>query len=403
MARSKFGHVETRQRGVHRIHWVEKGKKESKTVRGTVKEAREELHRIEIGLLKPGASDTFDGYWIGAVEPTLPNLAPKTRLEYKRLYWREISPRIGGSRMRDATWRSLQSRVIDDIASPGTQRSVARVLSKMCNMAVRDEVISSNPCSARFEYGKATRREKNIVDTTTVAAFLSDVRGIKYEPIILLMLGGGLRMEEASALRWEDISEWRYRERAYAVVSISKTIVMAPRKTFQDFTKTPESCREMVVGDPFASRLLELSRGKSGPVVPSGADAVPGAPEAEYTAPGTSSQNWSKWVRAENCRRNLGREAEASDGVAPLHRGRRVGEALPDIPYVRFGDMRTCWSTMQAEAGSPDSVVSLAMGHTDGTTRGSHYMRSTRRLLATIADNLQEAIENAGADQGFSG
>lgn len=73
------------------------------------------------------------------------------------------------------------------------------------------------------------------------------------------------------------------------------------------------------------------------------------------------------------------------------------------VGYVRLGDIRTCWSTMHAEAGSPDSLVSMAMGHSDGTTRGSHYLRSTRRALAMIADCLPDAIENVGADLGFRG
>lgn len=399
MARSRFGTITQRERGVYCLQWWERGKRKSKTVRGTAKDARDEMHLIEIGLLRPGESDTFDEYWEKAVEPTLPRLAPNTRHEYTRLRRRELSPRIGGMRMRDATWRTLQDRVIDDIRAPSVQRSTARVMSKVFGMAVRDHVIASNPCSAGFDYRKAEPQEKVIVDTLTVSRFLSDIRDIKYEPVFLLMLGGGLRMEEASVMRWEDISIWILDDRAYAVVQIRKTLVMAPRKTFQDFTKTPESCREMVIGDPFASRLLELAEGRTGPVVPSGKPFDPSRPEAEYTSPETITHNWRSWVERENRRRALGRAASES-GDLPQHRGMRIGPALPDIPYVRPGDMRTCWSTMQGEAESPDSIISLAMGHSDGTTRGSHYLKSTRRLLAIIADNLQEAIENADADLG---
>lgn len=57
--------------------------------------------------------------------------------------------------------------------------------------------------------------------------------------------------------------------------------------------------------------------------------------------------------------------------------------------------MRTIWSTWQGEAGSPDSLISMAMGHAGATTRDRNYLESTRRSLVLLADNLTELIEDA--------
>lgn len=64
------------------------------------------------------------------------------------------------------------------------------------------------------------------------------------------------------------------------------------------------------------------------------------------------------------------------------------------VDYIRPGDMRSIWSTWHGEAGSPDSLVSMAMGHSDGSTRGRNYQMNTRRGMALIADSLTALIES---------
>lgn len=149
--------------------------------------------------------------------------------------------------------------MIGEIGAPSVQRSTARLLSKIFRMAVRERVIPSSPCEARFSYSPKRKRPKTLVDTLSLGEFLAAIEGIKYEPAILAMLGGGLRLEEAVVLRWEGIEPWAFRGVTYAVVPVERTIVSAKGgKLLQDGTKTDLSRREMVIGDPFATRLLAL-------------------------------------------------------------------------------------------------------------------------------------------------
>ncbi|MGN0261338.1 MAG: hypothetical protein ACI4B9_00590 [Eggerthellaceae bacterium] len=74
------------------------------------------------------------------------------------------------------------------------------------------------------------------------------------------------------------------------------------------------------------------------------------------------------------------------------------------IDYVPFGHMRSNFATLHGEAFSPDSLVSLAMGHTDGTTRGKHYQQAMIDGLERIARNLADHFEHckdAGPEQVF--
>ena len=54
--------------------------------------------------------------------------------------------------------------------------------------------------------------------------------------------------------------------------------------------------------------------------------------------------------------------------------------------------MRTVYSDLHGEAGSPDGSVSLSMGHSDGTTRGNNYRTRRQKVLAMLADNMAEYL-----------
>lgn len=374
--RSKFGHVEYVRHGVYRIHWREKGRRRSVTIYGTRRDADLELGRIQLGLENPSTPDTFRQFWKDTVFPSCSDLAQKTINEYERLWKREIEPRIGHWKIGDTTHKMLQDGLISEIDSATVQRATARLLSKICNMAAVDGIIAASPCATRFRYKRHEPREKNILETVDITKFLKDISGIKYETLICLMLGGGLRLEEATAMRRERMSVVELNGKRYVDLYITDTLVSIPKKHLQPYTKTHSSRRHMLIGEPFATPIIKwMGTCESGPLMPSGKQGE--SAEAEYTSPSTIQHNWKVW-----CEGNEGRKA----GYV------KEAKKLRDIPYVRLGDMRTCWSTMQSEAGSADSLIAKAMGHTDGSTRSRHYIKMTKRLLAQLADNLEAAI-----------
>ena len=118
-----------------------------------------------------------------------------------------------------------------------------------------------------------------------------------------------------------------------------------------------------MIGEPFASRLLEICEGEgpvcAGPRPWSGEELS----EGHFSSPTTVTHNWRDW-----CSRK---------GVA----------------YVRPGDMRSVFATLHGEAGTPDSLVSMAMGHADGgSTKARNYQQRTRRALMVAADSLADYL-----------
>ena len=304
---------------------------------------------------------TWEAFYNGIVEPSFSNLSPRTASDYKRLWNVELRHRIGSEKVTDTDWNKAND-VLTDISAPTVQRYAGRFLKKMCNMAIRSGLLSSNPVDRAIEYAPHRKRTKVLIDASGVAHFLSAVKGTKYEPLLLCELGAGLRPEEARALLWEDVTPYELKGIVYCAIKIDKALTFVDGAPLFKDTKNSASARTAVMGEPFASRLLLLSSGKSGPLCPSGRKNDESEHTTKYTSPQTIAHNWKQW-----CKRN-------------------------GVEHVTDENMRSSYASMMGEAMVPDSIVAGNMGHTDGTTKGRHYQRVTMRAKCLAADMLAELI-----------
>ena len=334
-------------------------------VRGSRLDAAVALARLVGGDLPDGT--TWEAYYSGVVRPTFGGLSARTRADYERLWDVELRHRIGALKVSETTWRAAND-ALTEISAPTVQRYAGRFRKKMCNMAIRDGLLASNPVRS-IEYAPHRKRPKALVGPDAVRAFMASIEGVKYEPLLLCELGAGLRPEEARALLWEDVSEYVLKGSPYCALDVSKALTTVHgRPLFKD-AKNSSSARVAVMGEPFASRVLALSDGRSGPLCPSGRPYDETAPEAWYTAPGTVAHNWKKW-----CLRN-------------------------GVPHVTDENLRSSYATLMGEAMVPDSIVAGNMGHSDGTTKGRHYQTVTMRAKCLAADMLAESLEDYATTQ----
>lgn len=334
-----------------------------KVVRGSRVDATVELAK----LLGEGLPDntTWEAFYKGVVQPSFDNLSPRTRADYERLWDVELKHRIGKERVSDMDWQRA-NEVLTEISAPTVQRYAGRFLKKMCNMAIRDRahLLTVNPVDRHIEYAPHRKRPKLLVTSDAVFDFLDSIRGIKYEPLLICELGAGVRPEEARALLWEDVRAYQFKGVTYCVLDVDKALTTVNHTPLFKDTKNEPSAREAVMGEPFASRLLSLAEGRTGPLCPSGAPYDESKPEAWYTSPTTIAHNWREW-----CKRN-------------------------DKPRYTDENMRSSYASMMGEAMVPDSVVAGNMGHTDGTTKGKHYQKVTMRAKCMAADMLAESLED---------
>lgn len=341
--RSGFGHIEAHGPGKWRVYWSENGKRKSKVIAGKRSDAELFLaHRRIDASGHVNSSMTYSEYWEFAVVPTFDGLAARTVYDYGRIWRTELAPRIGGKPVAQTTWRYAQS-VLSRISAPSVQAHAYRTWKKVCNLAVRDGLLTVNPIDRNIRLRQVERREKAILSREELADVLIAARDYKHAYLLALEMGCGLRHEEACAVTQSDIEF----DGRHAIVTVSKALTVAGGKVIRKDTKTAFSRRVVACGEPFRS-VLAATYGN-----------IP-ASISRQSSPVTISHNWLKY-----CKRN---------GIA----------------HIPFGQMRTQFSVMHLQAGSVDSLVSLAMGHADGTTRGKNYTVQTLPAMKLLADGLAD-------------
>ena len=372
MGRPNFGHIQRVGHERYRVFWGRGYRpdgtrdRHSATVHGTRAEAEVFLASKVSAQGAPAPDQTWEVFWLAHVEPTFDCLAKQTVDKY-RYYWdNHLKPHIANVKVCD-TDEALVDSVLCRVKSPAVQRHVKDLWRKACRIAVRRRMLDRCPIDAHTPLKPMRQRPKRLLDASEVFGWLDGIDGIRHEVALLCMLGGGLRPEEAYGLHYEDIQDVEVDGRAYLAVRVCRALTYSNGKILKE-TKNGFSEREVIIGSPFRARILKaIGRRESenvatGIVLPSGL-GVDGDPASFYTSPSTVCSNYKLW-----CERN-------------------------GIVYVAPKNLRASYATLHGEAGSPDSLVSGSMGHSDGTTRGRHYQAITRRGLALIADCLGEYLE----------
>ena len=148
--------------------------------------------------------------WLAELERS--NLATNSQRRYRELVEHHILPGVGGLMVREATVAPLDRfiRSVADNTGAATAKGARTVLSQMLGLAARYDAIPQNPIrdtspvtSVRKEIRALTEREvralraKLAADKKAVVAGLPDLADF--------MLGTGVRIGEALALRWADL------------------------------------------------------------------------------------------------------------------------------------------------------------------------------------------------------
>lgn len=196
--------------------------------------------------------------WLHEIERS--NLAANSRARYRELVERHITPGVGGLTIREATVGPLDRfiRAVADNTGAATAKGARTVLSAMLGLAARHDAAPRNVVrdtspvsSARKPIRALTEREVRILraqlaaDKVAVGAVLPD--------LVDFMLGTGVRIGEALALRWADLDLGS----EVAIVTITGTVVRIAGQglTIQDHPKTAAGRRRLML-PPFAVAVL---------------------------------------------------------------------------------------------------------------------------------------------------
>lgn len=240
-------------------------------------------------------------------------------------------------------------------------------LSAVLTQAVRDGHLSANPLrGASFEMPgdvgaidddsdafdddpfAAIEQTSDVWDALTVLRAMPLISGCTFEGAWLAMVGSGLRMEEAFALRWRDVRRIAIDGRMVTQIAVhhAETIADGRKRT-----KTRQSRRIVAMVEPFGERLWSLR----------------GSPDEKVSSASLSNIN-RQW-------RRMWDDLDSPNVPKSGHktRGRMVVD--PPVPYVPLSRMRATHETYMQQAGVLDSVNAAAHGHSERVSY-QHYQRA---------------------------
>lgn len=343
--RSRFGYIQKESDTKYRAFWSENKSRKSKRFR-TYKEASQFLAYKQVIGTEIDSEITYKNYYESAIIPTYKNLSTRTKYEYKRS-WERLKPHISDIPIKKTTWRLVQS-VIDEIDTPIKQRKDLAFWRRMLNFAVHDQIIPGNTFTDRISTRKEIRKEKKLWTKEELVDVLNTVRGTEFAMPILMECVCGLRHEEFCGLNRRDFIPL---EGKWIQIYIDRALTSVSGKKILKEAKTATSHRTVVIPPCFFDYVhdhLEFIKNKRY--------------IKEYISPQTYTAHWRNYCK-------------------------KTG-----TNHVTFGHMRSVYATLSAEAGCIDSVVSLSMGHSDGSVRSKNYQKATLQALRINATIFQEYL-----------
>ena len=355
MTRSPFGSIQRLGKDRYRISCEGKRKPDgsryrpSDVIRGTRKQAEIALARMALDSgVAPRMDITVSEYWDTVYRPSLGVLAPSTVNGYERIWKRYVKDLFGDVKLRELKARFIEAK-LSTIPAPGEQDNAYKLMRQITNLAYRDELIDDNPFHRRIRRARKKAYDPPVLTLEMVDGWCNAVKGTRFEPVLLCMLFGGLRREEACALYWEDIAF----ESGFAVIRIDKALTEVSGRKVAGPTKTPRSERTVFISGYAAERLSALVL--EGPRVPLCAD-------------------------------------ETGHRMSPDKITREYKAMMPDSLYVPPRNLRTSYATIQQALGTPDSVISRTLGHTNLQVDYGHYFASNQTAYMAAAKALGDSL-----------
>lgn len=187
----------------------------------------------------------------------------------------------------------------------------------------------------------------DVWDLTTVLECYERIRGLPLEPAWLACVGGGLRVEEALALRKVDVR--RVKVEGVEVTQLAVHSASTPLES-KKATKTKQSVRIVTMLAVFGDRYWELCEAVE---KPKGLVCTASA--------GNQNRAWHKYFEPPKLHKRM--------SMKRVTRGRLEG-----LPYVPLARMRNTHATLMQQAGIIDSINSKMHGNSERVIY-DHYLK----------------------------
>ena len=385
--RRQKGHIRERSRGSWELRYSlgtdpATGKRRTVTtsVKGKREAAERELRRllrtIDTGEHVDPTGITVGEWlatWLAAVRS---EISPKSHERYTEIVRNFLTPALGNLPITKLTAVDIQ-KVYNGWAtggrrdrksgglSPRTRRHIHRILRAALFRAVKQQLIARNPADAfRKRLPKVERRELLTLSTKQSVRLLEAIKHTRAYWPTLLALTTGMRRGEVLGLRWKN-------------VDLESAMV-----------RVVESIEQTKSGLRFKAPKTERSRAVTLPAFAVDALRQRQAEQAEELEMLGIGQNGDTLV----CGQADGRPLQPR---SLTHEFTRLIARIPELPRVRFHDLRHSHATQMLLAGIHPKVAQERLGHSTITTTLDLYSHVTDTMQSDAAARLDAAFRVA--------
>lgn len=315
-------------------------------------EANEALAEMTAMLQRDANSITLDSYfWHVFLPDRKQRVSNATIKMYESWYKRAISPKFGSCTLNNFPVQMVQ-KWLNGMTNQSARHAMA-TLKAILNDAYYNRYVESPILRRPVSYPKDTKKPIVWSASEVMTAF-ERLQGFNLEPIFLIMVGGGLRKEEAVALRWSDLTF----QDGFCFVRVTKA------KTIEDGLKQPKtrfSERVVVIGEPFATRLGKIA--SDGDVCKIALTSINRSWRGLFHEPGKKMPGSYKGV-------------------------------LSDLPYISINRLRATHETLIQSVGVSDSINARIHGHAQASgVDYTHYMEPNTSVSEESAQALSETLK----------
>lgn len=265
------------------------------------------------------------------------DLAPSTKEMYADLVERHVTPGLGALKIREVTVPVADRfiKMTHEQSGPGTAKTTRTVLSGMLGLAVRHGALPSNPVRdiARISRPRTQVRALTVEETKAlcVALHADDLAVLLDLPdLVEFMLGTGLRIGEACAVRWRAV------DLDAGVLEVNSTATRTKKDgvVLQERPKTAAGSRSIAL----PSRAVQLLLRRRGISAPTPTDVVFPSPLGQVRDRSNTTGDLRrafdragfKWVSSHTLRKTVATRLDDA-GLSARQIADHLGHARPSL------------------------------------------------------------------------
>jgi len=378
--------------------WSDKAGKRHSIYAKTLPELRKKEDEILRGMLEgidySKLESTVNSYF-ELWKKVKTGIRETTFASYARFYERYVAPEFGNMKLKNVNYTTIvmffNSMALDRGLSFSTVRKIEVTLSMVLDLAVRDNVLKTNPCrGALKELQRACGQQVKEVRALTLEeqrifeAFLAKPgRFHRYCPVFTVMLWTGMRVGEVLGLRWEDV-DFENNE-----ISVNHTLLHYDKGKGQgsDYKINPPKTKSSMRTVPMLAKVKEalLQEKQYQEVLGIKCESV--------------IDNYTNFIFL-NSNGNVYHHKKLNHRLTLISKAineeiHESDPSAPDFPHVHNHMLRHTFATRMREAGADIKATSEMMGHEGILITLKTYTDASREFKNREISILQNYYENA--------